>query len=100
MKDIKCGLKDCRFNKGYSCCADCITIQGDTDCRSYEPLADKRGSLFEAGDDFIPTNYSVDTRVNCDADCVFNKNHICVSNGITVMSEEDKAAVCLTYIKE
>ena len=100
MKDLKCGLKECRFNKGYSCCADCITIEGNTDCRSYAPQEDKRGSMFEAADEFVPANYSVDTKVKCNADCVFNKNNICVSNGITVMGEGEKDAVCLTFIKD
>jgi hypothetical protein len=100
MKDLKCGLKECRFNKGYCCCADCITVDPIADCTSYEPLESKRRSLFEAADEFIPANYSVDTQVKCAAPCIFNKDKVCRANGITVMNGEAGDAVCLTYITD
>ena len=56
--------------------------------------------MFEAAGDFVKADYSVDTRVSCEADCVFNKSGKCVSNGITVMNEGENGAVCLTYIKQ
>ncbi|MCI8413024.1 MAG: DUF1540 domain-containing protein [Clostridia bacterium] len=100
MKDIKCGLKECKYNKGYCCCAKDINVSTQTDCLTYSPDEKKRSSLFEAADDFIPANYSVDTAVTCTAKCIFNKNNRCISNGITVMGQGNGDVVCLTYIKD
>lgn len=100
MKDLKCGLKNCRYNKGYSCCSHEISVDEGTDCRTYSPDPEKRTNMFEAGEDFTPVNYSVDTDVRCTADCVFQKQEKCVANGITVMSESNQAAVCLTFMHQ
>ncbi|MDR0426615.1 MAG: DUF1540 domain-containing protein [Clostridiales bacterium] len=99
MKDLKCGLKSCRYNKGYSCCSDEISVDSGTDCRTFSPDPNKRGNLFEAGEEFVPADYSVDTAVACTAECVFNKQEKCVANGITVMSEGEQDAVCLTFMR-
>lgn len=98
MKDLKCGLTACKHNKGYCCCAKAIDVDRYADCTSYEPEK-KRTSMFEAGSDFVKANYNVDTEVHCTANCIFNKNNKCYSGGITVMSEDDKPACCLTYVK-
>lgn len=100
MKDLKCGLKDCRFNKGYSCVAKNITVDKGTDCTSFEVDTERKTSLFEAASDFVPANYSVDTCVACRANCVFNRGDHCISNGITVMSDNDAEPTCLTFIKD
>ncbi len=100
MKDLKCGLKDCKYNKGYSCCAKNINVSSYTDCLTYSPDAKKRASAFEAAEDFAPANYTVDTNITCNAKCVFNKDTRCTANGITVMSQESGEAACLTYIKD
>jgi hypothetical protein len=55
--------------------------------------------MFEAGTDFIPANYNVDTKISCSAKCLFNKDNVCVANGITVMGDSDKEASCLTFVK-
>ena len=99
MKDLKCGLKECKYNKGYSCCAKSIKVDTYTDCLTYSPDEKKRNSLFEAADDFVPANYSVDTAITCTAKCIFNKDTRCIANGITVMGQGTGDATCLTYIK-
>lgn len=98
MKDLKCGLTDCKFNCGYCCCSNEITVSGNTDCKTYSP--NKRKNAFESGEDFVKANYAVDTAVACYADCVFNKNGRCVSSGITVTSEGNSVASCLTFVKK
>lgn len=100
MKDLKCGLKSCVHNKGYCCCAKEIDVDAHTDCMTYTPDENKRKSMFEAGSDFVPSNYAVDTHVTCTAKCVFNKDNKCVSNGITVMGQGQNEATCLTFIKD
>lgn len=97
MKDLKCGLTDCKHNKGYCCCAKIIDVDSRADCLTYTPLLSK--SNMEAGRDLVKANYNVDTKVGCTADCIFNKNRECKANGITVMSEENTPAACLTFIK-
>lgn len=98
MKDLKCGKKMCKFNKGYCCCAKKIEVAKTTDCLTYSPT-EKNFSDFEAGEDFVKADYSVDTSVGCNADCIFQKENKCVANGITVMGEKS-SATCLTFIKK
>lgn len=100
MKDLKCGMTECEHNKGYGCCANCISVESSSVCASYSPDKDHRKNYFEAGEDFEPINYSVDTKIKCNADCVFNRDKSCISNGITMMGEENQHALCLTYIKK
>ena len=100
MKDIKCGLKTCKHNKGYCCCARQIDVTGGACCQTFAPDANKNKSLFEAGSDFVKANYSTDTKVGCNAPCVFNKDSKCVANGITVMTDESSSPSCLTFLKE
>jgi hypothetical protein len=98
MKDLKCGLKTCKFNKGYCCNAKQISVSDQTECSSYT-YDQQNASLFEAGSDFVKVNYSVDTQVGCKAACLFNKNDTCIANGITVMNDEKHKAGCLTFLK-
>ena len=100
MKDIKCGLKTCKFNQGYGCTAKQISVDKNADCTTYDQDLDKKNSNFEAGSDFVKANFSVNTKVGCQADCVFNKEGKCSANGITVMSEENSDAGCLTFLKK
>lgn len=99
MKDLKCGLKECKYNKGYCCCSKDIRVSGNTDCTTYAPDEAKRRIQFEAASDFIPANYSVDTDVYCAADCIYNEDGKCLSSGITVMNR-DRSASCLTFVKQ
>ncbi|MDR1138987.1 MAG: DUF1540 domain-containing protein [Clostridiales bacterium] len=100
MKDLKCGLRDCRYNKGYCCVSKKIGIDHNTDCISYTPSEHKRKSLFESGEDFAPANYSVDTAIECKASCIFNKNDKCIANGITVMNTEEDKAMCMSFVSQ
>ncbi|MBQ4049297.1 MAG: DUF1540 domain-containing protein [Clostridia bacterium] len=100
MKDIKCGLKTCKFNKGYGCTAKQISVSKNADCTTYVAKSGTRTSDFEAGTDFAKSNFSVDTAVGCQADCVFNKQGSCAAVGITVMSEDSSNAGCLTFLKK
>ena len=100
MKDLKCGLKACVHNHGYCCVAKQIKVDAQTDCMTYEADEAKRNSLFEAGEDFVPRDYSVDTFVKCEAECLFNKDKRCYANGITVMTHKAGDAMCLTYIQK
>lgn len=97
MKDLKCGKKSCKFNKGYCCCAKEIEVAKSTDCLTFTPV--EKNTNLEAGSDFVKSNYTVDTAVGCNADCIFQKSNKCVACGITVMGENNVAS-CLTFIKK
>ncbi|MDR0856091.1 MAG: DUF1540 domain-containing protein [Clostridiales bacterium] len=100
MKDIKCAMRDCQFNDSYGCMAQEIQVTDGASCRSYAPSERKnRDTLFEIGVEGAKPNYAVDTAVNCDANCLFQKNCRCVAVGITVLAE-DRAADCVTYVKK
>lgn len=100
MKDLKCGLRACKHNRGYCCCAKQIDVAQNTDCKSYEPDSSRLASGFEAADELARADYSVDTAVSCQADCLFNKAGKCVANGITVSADPTSAASCLSYVKK
>ncbi len=100
MKDLKCGLRACKFNRGYCCCSKEISVSKGTDCETFSPDEQKRRSSFESANDFAKADYSVDTAVSCDAECLFNKQGKCVANGITVSDDGLKEASCLTFIKK
>jgi len=101
MKDLKCGLKDCMYNEGYCCQAKAIEVDKFTDCLTYTKDANKRKNLTEAGRDVHKSvKYDVDTKVTCHADCMFNRESKCISNGITVMGQAENQANCLTFIKD
>ena len=100
MKDLKCGLRECVHNRAYCCVAKQIKVNQKTDCITYQPSEEKRRADFEAGEDFAVRDYSVDTFVKCDADCVFNKSKVCYANGITVMGDKASDALCVTFIKD
>ena len=63
MKDLKCGMRECRYNKGYCCCSKTITVSGMTDCTTFTPDENKRRAEFEAANDFIPANYNVELHI-------------------------------------
>jgi hypothetical protein len=100
MKDLKCGLKNCKYNKGYCCCAKAIAVDNHTECVTYELDNTKRKTMFEAGTDFIPANYNVDTKISCSAKCLFNRDNECIANGITVIGEPHREASYLTFVKK
>ena len=99
MKDIKCALKECKYNRGYCCCSKQISVSASTDCTTYSPDEKKKRSSFESSNEFTKANYSVDTFVSCSAPCLFNRDGKCYANGITVSTEKNSVS-CLTFVKK
>ncbi|CDB26786.1 unknown [Firmicutes bacterium CAG:552] len=95
MKDLKCGKKSCKHNKGYCCCAKQVQVDKDADCLTFCP----DDGMSEFAQDGGKANYSVDTAVSCNADCIFRKDGKCIANGITVTSD-DSGASCMTFVKK
>lgn len=95
MKDLKCGKKSCKHNKGYCCCAKNVQVDKKADCLTYSP----KDTLTECAADNCKVDYSVDTAVSCNADCIFAKEGKCIANGITVTSDNSGAS-CMTFVKK
>jgi hypothetical protein len=107
MKDLKCALKECRYNQGFSCVADKISVDESAHCKSYKVSGEKlANTMFEIGSDSMKPNYSVNTDVHCSAGgCLFNRNEKCRANGITVLGDSnfqtrEKRADCASYVKK
>ena len=100
MKDLKCALAECVHNRAYCCCAKEIQVTVGADCETFRRDEEKRRNLFETGEDFAKRNYSIDTKVRCDADCIFNRDRLCYANGITVLGDKAHDAICATFMKD
>lgn len=100
MKDLKCGLTNCKFNRGYCCCSREISVNSNTDCKTFTPQQSQRTESTEMSSEFVKADYSVDTEVSCNADCLFNREGHCVANGITVTNDHGTGASCLTFVKK
>lgn len=102
MKDLKCSLKDCRYNQGFSCIARDINISDEAECTDYKVSEKKVADrMFEIGSEMGKPDFSVDTGIVCKADnCLFNRGNHCTANGITVLGNNDdytEKADCATF---
>lgn len=98
MRDLKCAMKVCVYNKGYCCCADEIKVATNSECHTYTVDEGKKADkMFEIGMDEIKPDYSVDTKIDCIAPCIFQKNDKCHAVGITVLAADENAE-CATFI--
>lgn len=97
MFDIKCKRKGCRFNKNLNCTAKELSVKADTECQTYEPSNEAEvGEIEKIGQPAIRKNIEV----VCDAKCLFNSDHKCAANGITVQTCENVSCPnCCTFVK-
>ena len=103
MKELRCGLQDCNFNKGYECKAKKICVSGGADCKTYESNGSKTENdnvMYEAGMDHSFSGSKTPSSVRCEAQkCLFNRAELCIANGISVISEGNMAK-CASYIEK
>ena len=93
--NISCRKTKCKFNNNYVCNSKNIFIQKNLNCSYYEPikkenLQDVSKTMFELAPEIAPYKHNKNTNIICEADCIFNKNNRCVSNGIFVNGESAK----------
>ena len=93
--NISCRKTKCKFNNNYVCTSKNIFIQKNLNCAYYEPvkkenLQDVSKTMFEIAPEIAPYKHNKKTNIFCEADCIFNKNNRCVSNGIFVNGESNK----------
>lgn len=106
--DIKCKKCECKYNKGCCCTAKEIKVGSGIDCETYEYCEEKAKDLkqqtaknmFEVSSTLSPHEANKDAKIYCDANCLFNKNGLCSSNGITVLEGKNKTKTpcCVTQI--
>ena len=94
MYDLKCKRKGCQFNKDCNCTSKTIEVAADTGCKTYTPADEISHQDEKIGQPPIRKNIEA----HCDADCLFNKEHHCSANGITVQTCDDVTKPnCCTY---
>ena len=54
--------------------------------------------MFEVAPDLHPFRHNKDVNIECAADCIFNREGQCRSNGISVMNGKN-SGVCITNIE-
>lgn len=102
--DIRCRKGYCKFNDRFTCRAKEIVVDRDVVCSMYQkdeekPVQDVTKNMFEKEPDFCPQRDSKALSIKCRADCLFNHNGVCVSNGITLNSIQERP-YCVSYLKK
>lgn len=96
MFDIKCKREGCLYNKNQNCTATELEVTKDTSCKTFNPSNEKEIGMVERVDQ---PPIRKDIEVGCNADCLFNHEHHCGANGITVQTCDNTACPnCCTYL--
>lgn len=102
--DIRCRKNLCRFNDRFTCKAKEILISKRVTCSTFErdenkeEVQDVTKHLFEREPKYAPQRDSKTLKIECKADCLFNHNGKCVSNGITLNSINE-CLYCVSFLK-
>lgn len=104
--DLKCKKMICKHNDRCACMSKGITVDNNCECATFEPakdLDDKQQqdiskNMFEVAPDIHPFRHNREISIECAAECLFNKDGICKSNGISVMNGKN-SGVCITNIE-
>jgi len=95
MFDLKCKRQGCRFNENCNCTAHDIMVGRETECQTYEDS----GINKKEKDEIKQTAARKNIEVKCRANCLFNENHKCKANGISVMTN-DGSPECSTFMQK
>ena len=104
--DLKCKKMNCVNNDGCACTKKKIHIDRKCECADYKlsnDLDDKQRqdiskNMFEVAPELHPFRHNKDMDIECSADCLFNSEGKCHSNGISVMNCKH-SGVCITNIE-
>lgn len=104
--DLKCKKMNCKFNDGCACMSKGIKVAHNCECATYkkaENIDEKQRQdisrdMFEVAPEIHPFRHNRDISIECSAECLFNRDGICRSNGISVMNGKH-AGVCITNIE-
>ena len=108
VMDLKCKKMVCKYNDSCSCMSKHIKIARNCECATFERAKDEElddkqhqdisRDMFEVAPDIHPFRHNRTMSIECGADCLFNKDGICKSNGISVMNGR-VSGVCITNIQ-
>lgn len=102
--DLRCRKTNCEFNKNLTCTAQKINISSELICKSYKKGDDKElkdfsSKIFTDNPPKIENYRHIkDSNLVCNANCLFNRDGKCISNGITVNSSLSNKPECITYM--
>jgi len=104
--DLKCKKLNCKHNDRYACMSRGIEVNKKCECATFERATnidnnqrqDTSRNMFEVAPDIHPFRHNRDISIECSAECLFNKDGVCKSNGISVMNGKN-SGVCITNIE-
>ena len=104
--DLKCKKLNCKYNNCFACMSNKINVTKNCECASFEraeTLNEKQkqdvgATMFEAAPEMHPYRHNKEVDIQCDANCLFNKDSRCNANGICVC--EEKSPICATFIEK
>lgn len=99
--DIRCRKTKCKYNDRYTCKAKNILIgQGDL-CETYQDSGDKTKDvskkIFRKTPQYAPQRDTNKMKIECENNCLFNKEGRCIANGITINDIKEKPC-CMTIL--
>lgn len=104
--DLKCKKMNCKYNDGCACMSKSIKVTRGCECATFEKELKQEAKqhqdisrdMFEVAPELHPFRHNKEIDIECSAECLFNKNGKCHSNGISVMNGKN-AGVCITNIE-
>jgi hypothetical protein len=104
--DLKCKKMNCINNNGCACMQKKIHIDRKCECADYKESdnldktqrQDISKTMFETAPEIHPFRHNRDMNIECSAECLFNSDGVCKSNGISVMNGRN-SGVCITNIE-
>lgn len=103
--DLRCRKTNCKHNKDLTCMAGHITISKKLECLDFKSEKDKGIKDFsklifsEHPPKVADYRHIKDMCLKCEANCIFNENGKCLSNGITVNAALSSQPKCMTFMK-
>ena len=103
--NFTCRKLDCKYNNKFNCDAEKVNIDKDLNCDMYQKDESKQTSdttktMFDIVPEMAPYRHHTKCSISCEANCIFNKNGECYSNGILVNQSLKKPAVCFSHLKK
>ena len=103
--NFTCRKLDCKYNNKFVCEAENINVDKHLNCDMYEKdeskqLPDPSKTMFDIVPEMAPYKHHSKCHISCEANCVFNKNNACFSNGILVNYTKKQPAVCFSHLKK
>lgn len=102
--DIRCRKTKCKYNDRHTCRSKSIFVDKDDICQSYTPKIEKKTTdtskkLFSKTPNYAPQRDTKRMKIECENECVLNKQGRCIANGITINDIKCKP-YCMTVVKK